>query len=324
MNAHTLKSWLSRQAGASVVTTIEALAIAATEITAAIYRAPVANQLGGLAQQNVQGEEQKQLDVICDEIMTRALLKNPHVAAMVSEEIEDIILNEAAVPDANLAVCFDPLDGSSNIESNGTIGSIFSILALENTTAPITPDTILQAANQQVAAGYFLYGPSTLLVLTTGKTVAMFALSAGMFVLVRESISIQETTNEFAINMAYRQFWAPETTRYIDDCLLGETGPRGKNFNMRWMGSMVADIHRIFMRGGVFIYPTLNTKTGRQGKLRFLYEVNPMAFLIETAGGIAMSGAIRSVNMQPDNIHQRAPFAAGSKAEIVHLLGEET
>lgn len=321
MKRPTLQSWLSRQAGASVVMTIEALAIAAAEIASVIYRAPVAGQLGGLAQQNVQGEEQKQLDVICDELMTRALSRTAQVAAMVSEEIEGIIPNENAAPDARMVVCFDPLDGSSNIESNGTIGSIFSILALRDTEA-VSETTILRAANQQIAAGYFLYGPSTLLVLTIGKSVAMFALSDGVFVLVRDDIAIQKTTAEFAINMAYRQFWMPETTRYIDDCLLGEIGPRGKNFNMRWMGSMVADIHRIFMRGGVFIYPALNTKTGNQGKLRFLYEVNPMAFLIETAGGKAMSGPIRSTSLQPENIHQRAPFAAGSKAEIKHLLGE--
>lgn len=321
MRNPTLSSWLSRQARASVVATIEALATAGIEIASTIYRAPVAGQLGGLAQQNVQGEEQKQLDVICDEIMTEALLNIPNVAAMVSEEIEAVILNETVAPDARLVVCFDPLDGSSNIESNGTIGSIFSILSLKD-AEPASETAILQAANQQVAAGYFLYGPSTLLVLTTGKSVAMFALSEGAFVLIRQDISIPETTNEFAINMAYRQFWKAETTSYIDECLLGKTGPRGKNFNMRWMGSMVADIHRIFMRGGVFIYPALNTATGGQGKLRFLYEVNPMAFLIETAGGKAMSGPIHSTSLKPINIHQRAPFAAGSKAEIEHLLGE--
>lgn len=321
MKAHTLSSWLSRQAGASVVATIEALALAGTEIASVIYRAPLAGQLGGLAQQNVQGEDQKHLDVICDEIMTKAL-NIPQVAMMVSEEIESLIPNAAAVPDANLVVCFDPLDGSSNIESNGTIGSIFSILELQDRSLPITENAILQASSQQVAAGYFLYGPSTLLVLTVGKSVAMFALNDGVFALVRDDISIPTSTNEFAINMAYRQFWGPETARYIDDCLSGETGPRGKNFNMRWMGSMVADIHRIFMRGGVFIYPVLSTKTGGQGKLRYLYEVNPMALLIETAGGKAMSGSLRSIDLNPETIHQRAPFAAGSKTEIEHFQGE--
>lgn len=321
MRNPTLSSWLSRQAGASIAATIEALATAGIEIASTIQRAPVAGQLGGLAQKNVQGEEQKQLDVICDEIMTGALLNVPYVAALVSEEIEAVISNDTAAPDARLAVCFDPLDGSSNIESNGTIGSIFSILSLKE-AEPVSETTILQAANQQVAAGYFLYGPATLLVLTTGNSVAMFALSDGAFVLVREDISIPEATNEFAINMAYRQFWAPEISSYIDDCLQGKRGLRGKNFNMRWMGSMVADIHRIFMRGGLFIYPALDTETGGQGKLRFLYEVNPMAFLIETAGGQAKSGSIRSTCLQPENIHQRVPFAAGSKAEIAHLLGE--
>lgn len=317
----TLDHWLQQQGAATdVVQAIFALAQAAINIADTLYLAPLAGQLGALDQTNVQGETQQQLDVISNDIMLDELRQCRGVAAMVSEEIDDVIQNKQAEAQAGLAVCFDPLDGSSNIATNGTLGSIFSILHLSRKAGQVSANDILSAAKNQLAAGYFLFGPATLLVLTTGNSVAMFALNAsGQFELVRQEITIPQDTAEFAINIAYRQFWLPETKRYIEDCLAGEQGPRRKNFNMRWMGSMVADIHRIFMRGGIFLYPSLARPGAEDGKLRFLYEVNPMAMLVEAAGGSAKIGQQSAREYQPKTLHQRAPIAIGSRNEVAHF-----
>lgn len=319
-DAITLANWLGGQdIDAALVDVTGKLASACCEIALQIRSAPLAGATGGAGTVNVQGEAQAQLDVIADRLVIEALTGNPHIAAMVSEEVDEIIQNPAA--DGNYVVCFDPLDGSSNIEINGIIGTIFSVLELGERAGPVDDAAVLGAAARQVTAGYVLYGPVTMLVLTTGKSVAMFALNpaGNTFLLVKDHVMIAEEASEFAINMAHRRFWDGAVTTYIDDCLRGEEGPRSKPFNMRWAGAMVADVHRLFVRGGIFIYPALDTPGGASGKLRYLYEANPMAMLVEAAGGLAMSGDQPHGDVVPKTIHQRVPVALGSKQEVMQL-----
>lgn len=321
-----LDAWLADQREKpAIISTLNALAGAAIAIAWAVRQAPVDGNMGAIDQHNVQGEQQKKLDVIADEIMITTLNQVPDIAVMVSEEVAEPIINPNSKQGADFAVCFDPLDGSSNIEVNGTIGTIFSVLRLEgeqeDSQNPVEVSDIIAAVPRQLAAGYFLYGPSTLLVLTTGKSVNMFALNAAgdAFVLVREGLTIPVAATEFSINVAHRRFWEQAVSDYIDECLLGEEGPRGKRFNMRWAGSMVADVHRLFLRGGIFIYPALATPNGANGKLRFLYEANPMAMLVAAAGGSAISGGDPIAQVQARDIHQRVPLALGSREEVDQL-----
>lgn len=303
---------------------LEDVATACREVARQVRLAPLVGLTGSAGAINVQGEVQKQLDIVANEVFINALADNKYVAALVSEEVEDVIQNAAADKQAKYAVCFDPLDGSSNIEINGTIGSIFSILNMQGDTRPVDVSSVLEAYDHQVAAGYVLYGPATLLVLTTGKTVAMFALNSACkeFRLVQDAITIPKAASEFAINIAHRRFWDAAVTSYIDECLLGEQGPRNKPFNMRWAGAMVADVHRLFVRGGIFIYPALATPGGAEGKLRLLYEANPMAMLVKVAGGHAISGNKPFDDVRPKNLHQRVPLALGSQEEVEHLLSK--
>ncbi len=323
-NGITLGNWLDQaKTDPALVSALDALADAAFKIAKTIRTAPLLGQTGAANAVNVQGEDQKLLDVISNDISVAALSASPHVAAIVSEEIEDVIQNPNAGAGAGLVVCLDPLDGSSNIETNSAIGTIFSVLATNSAARPVTEAAVLAATNAQRAAGYVLYGPATLLVLTLGKTVAMFAEDAanGEFVLVRDNITIARKASEFAINMAHRRHWEPAVTAYIDALVEGETGPRGKPFNMRWAGSMVADVHRLFVRGGIFIYPALQTPGGANGKLRLLYEAIPMAMLVETAGGKAIAGKAPLNTIIPKSLHQRVPLALGSAEEVERLMG---
>lgn len=320
----TLGNWLDQaQADPALVSALEGLADAAFKIAATIRSAPLLGQTGAANAVNVQGEDQKLLDVISNDVTVAALSASHHVAAMVSEEIEEVIQNPNADAKAGLIVCFDPLDGSSNIETNSAIGTIFSIIATDPANRPVTEPQVLEAASAQRAAGYVLYGPATLLVLTIGTSVAMFAEDAqnGQFVLVRDNITIARKASEFAINMAHRRHWEPAVTAYIDALVEGETGPRGRPFNMRWAGSMVADVHRLFVRGGIFIYPALQTPGGANGKLRLLYEANPMAMLVEAAGGKAIAGPVPLHQIKPQSLHQRVPLALGSAEEVEQLMG---
>lgn len=317
----TIESWLAQQGATPQETnTVAALASAAIEIARELRHAPLDGTLGLLGKTNIQGELQQQLDVIANDSVVDHLAQCGGVAVMVSEEVGEIIVNQNAEGDARLAVCFDPLDGSSNIETNGTVGTIFSVLELRRDIVQISARDVLDSAHRQKVAGYFLYGPSTLLVMTTGNAVALFALKGEHFTCVKPDLAIPQSTTEFAINMAYRQFWPDGVRAYIDECLAGTNGPRSKKFNMRWMGSMVADMHRIFMRGGIFIYPKLSSPNGENGKLRFLYEVNPMAMLVEAAGGRALLGEGTSKDCRPQSLHQRVPFAAGSAEEVQHYI----
>ncbi|NEZ04776.1 class 1 fructose-bisphosphatase [Wenzhouxiangella sp. XN201] len=295
------------------------ICVACKKIAALVDKGALVNVLGSAESENVQGEEQKKLDVISNEIMIEALEHNGHIAALASEEMEGIHPMSAERRGRYLLLC-DPLDGSSNIDVNVSVGTIFSILrAPDDTKAPTEAD-FLRPGVEQVAAGYCLYGPSTMMVLTTGNGVSMFTLDRdfGEFLLTRENVSIPDETREFAINASNRRFWDEPIQRYIEECLAGEEGPRGKNFNMRWVASMVAEVHRILTRGGVFMYPCDKRirAQGKTGKLRLMYEANPMAMIVEQAGGAATTGMQRILEVDPDELHQRVPVILGSRKEV--------
>jgi fructose-1,6-bisphosphatase I len=320
--AETLENWLeSQNASADIRSALACLADAAVQIASAVESAPLKGNLGAANNVNVQGEDQKILDVMSNDISIAALQKCPEIRAMVSEEVDHVMDNPGAGDNAGLAVCLDPLDGSSNIETNGTIGTIFSILRLPANAKADEP-TVLGAVRNQVAAGYFLYGAANLLVVTTGKSVAMFAYNpaSGKFELARPNITIPKAAAEFSINMAHGQFWQPAVRTYIDECLAGKNGPRGKTFNMRWAGSMVSDVHRVFARGGIFIYPALAKKGSEKGKLRLLYEGIPMSMLVEVAGGKAVAGDVPFDQVVVTSIHERTPLALGSAEEVDQLV----
>ncbi|MNL12814.1 Fructose-1,6-bisphosphatase class 1 [compost metagenome] len=241
-----------------------------------------------------------------------------HLAAMASEEMDSFYEIPNRYPKGEYLLLFDPLDGSSNIDVNVSIGTIFSVLHMPKPGQTVTEHDFLQPGTHQVAAGYAVYGPQTTLVLTVGNGVHMFTLDreAGSFVLTQSDVQIPEDTKEFAINMSNMRHWAPPVREYIDECLAGEEGPRGKNFNMRWVASMVADVHRILTRGGVFLYPWDKREPEKPGKLRLMYEANPMAFLVEQAGGAATNGHDRILDVQPTQLHQRVSVVLGSKNEV--------
>jgi fructose-1,6-bisphosphatase I len=268
--------------------------------------------------ENVQGEVQKQLDIIANEVLIEANEWGGHLAAMASEEMEAIHVVPNRYPQGEYLLMFDPLDGSSNIDVNVSIGTIFSVFKKPEGGHAVTEQDFLQKGSQQVAAGYCLYGPQTTLVLTVGAGVVMFTLDReqGSFVLIKENVQVPADTQEFAINMSNMRHWAEPVKRYVDECLAGKEGPRGKNFNMRWIASMVADVHRILTRGGVFMYPWDQREPNKAGKLRLLYEANPMGWLIEQAGGAATNGHERILDLQPTALHERVSVILGSKNEV--------
>jgi len=320
----TIREWAKNDgAQEAIVSVLELLAGAGAGIAQVVRHAPISGLTSATQEINVQGEVQQQLDLITNDIMVGALSDHSLVAAMVSEEVEDVIQNKNAGSDARYVVCFDPLDGSSNIDTNGTIGSIFSVLELEEQSTPVQTENVLDAVHSQKAAGYLLYGPATLLMVTTGQSVAMFAydLERGAFGLVQGNIQISQTATEFAINMAHQRFWDNAITQYVGECVEGESGPRAKRYNMRWAGSMVADVHRIFMHGGIFIYPALSSSGGANGKLRYLYEANPMEMLVKAAGGLTTTGPKPFKEIPIETLHQRIPVALGSTEEVEYLVG---
>lgn len=315
--------WLNSQGVCSDLNaTLLPIINAGIEITDAVLAVSLEGKTGAAGSVNVQGEEQKELDIITNDIVLRHLESCTQVCASVSEEIDDFIPNMSAHKNAPYVVCFDPLDGSSNIETNSIIGTIFSILQLERTQKSVCEADILAAANNQVAAGYVVYGPTTLLVLTTGKSVAMFVLDTKSkhFVLMQSDMKILPETAEFSINSAYTRFWESEISAYVALCMKGKSGPRKKDYTMRWSGAMIADVHRLFIRGGIFIYPGLNKPGSENGKLRFLYEANPMALLVEVAGGRAHMRADTIRAHKPTSLHQRVPVILGSQNEVETLL----
>ena len=284
------------------------------KIAVTIDEGAIAGNMGSLISENVQGEVQKTLDVMTNDIFVEAVQASGYIAGMVSEEVIDPIKATAAASKGQYLLCFDPLDGSSNVNVNISVGTIFSVLKANNSQPELVD--FLQAGTEQICAGYALYGTSTMLVLTTGKGVNGFTLdkAANQFVLTHPNMQIPIETSEFAINMSNYRFWQEPVQRYIDECLQGTEGERDKDFNMRWVASMVAEVHRILVRGGVFMYPS--DAKNKNGKLRLMYEANPMSFIIEQAGGGSTTGAQRVLELNPTGIHQRVPIMLGSKNEI--------
>jgi fructose-1,6-bisphosphatase I/sedoheptulose-1,7-bisphosphatase len=277
--------------------------------------------LGSADHTNIQGEVQQKLDVLANEYFLRATEWSGNVAGMVSEELEEPYRLPAQYPRGKYLLAFDPLDGSSNIDVNVSVGSIFSILRAPNPGTDPQPEDFLQPGTAQVCAGYAIYGPSTMLVLSVGTGVHAFTLdpALGEFILTRQGIRIPQTATEFAINASNRRFWEPAVQRYVDECLAGQSGPRRKDFNMRWVASLVAETHRILTRGGVFLYPRDSRDPAKPGRLRLLYEANPMAFLIEQAGGAASTGRARMLDIVPDDVHQRISFVFGACEEVERI-----
>ncbi|MBS0443424.1 MAG: class 1 fructose-bisphosphatase [Proteobacteria bacterium] len=272
---------------------------------------------------NVQGEEQKPLDIESNELFIRSAEWDGHVAGMVSEEMDEAYTLPPQYPRGKYLLLFDPLDGSSNIDVNVSVGSIFSVLRAATPGEDAKPDDFLQPGTEQVCAGYAIYGPSTMLVLTLGSGTHAFTLEPmlGEWVLSHRNLKVPEKTREFAINASNSRFWEPAVKRYVDECMAGSTGPRGVDFNMRWIASLVAETHRILMRGGVFMYPRDNKDPTRNGRLRLLYEANPISMLIEQAGGRATTGRTRILEVKPDSLHQRIGFIFGSAEEVSRIEG---
>ena len=297
---------------------LEVVARACKGISHAVNKGALGDVMGSAGSENVQGEVQKKLDIIANEVLIEANEWGGHLAAMASEEMDSIYVVPNRYPQGEYLLLFDPLDGSSNIDVNVSIGTIFSVLQKPEGGAGVSEQDFLQAGAKQVAAGYCVYGPQTMLVLTVGDGVVMFTLDReqGSFVLTQEHVKVPEDTQEFAINMSNMRHWAPPVKRYVDECLQGKDGVRGKNFNMRWIASMVADVHRILMRGGVFMYPWDQREPNKPGKLRLMYEANPMSWLIEQAGGASTNGHQRILDLQPTQLHERVSVILGSKNEV--------
>ncbi|KXF80721.1 class 1 fructose-bisphosphatase [Enterovibrio coralii] len=297
---------------------LSSIVTACKEISDDVNRGQLINVLGSADTENVQGETQKKLDIISNEIMIRAMEWSGNLAGMASEEMETMYSIPSRFPKGKYLLVFDPLDGSSNTEVNVSIGTIFSILRCPDGITDPKEEDFYQAGTQQVCAGYVLYGPATNLVLTTGQGVNGFTLDQdiGEFILTHPKLTIPERTSEFAINMSNQRHWEPAIKRYIDEVVAGEDGVRGRNFNTRWVASMVAEVHRILMRGGIFLYPRDNRDNVTKGRLRLLYEANPMSFIIEQAGGSASTGRERILSVQPEHLHQRIPVVIGAKEEV--------
>ena len=297
---------------------LEVVARACKTISHAVNKGALGGVLGSAGSENVQGEVQKKLDIIANEVLIEANEWGGHLAAMASEEMNNIYLVPNRYPRGEYLLLIDPLDGSSNIDVNVSIGTIFSVLRMPEGDRGVEENDFLQPGKCQVAAGYCVYGPQTTLVLTVGDGVAMFTLDRemGSFVLTQDAVQIPADTREFAINMSNMRHWDAPVKRYIDECLAGKDGPRAKDFNMRWVASMVADVHRIMTRGGIFMYPWDKREPNKPGKLRLMYEANPMAWLVEQAGGAATNGRQRILDVQPQQLHERVSVILGSRNEV--------
>jgi fructose-1,6-bisphosphatase I len=295
---------------------IEVVARACKTISHAVSKGALGGVLGAAGSENVQGEAQKKLDVLSNEILIEANEWGGHLAAMASEEMEGPHLIPHRYPRGEYLLLFDPLDGSSNIDVNVSIGTIFSVLRCPKGVAPDDERAFLQPGKKQVAAGFAVYGPTTILVLTVGNGAVGFTLDRelGSWVMTQERITVPADTKEFAINMSNMRNWGAPIKRYIEECLAGAEGPRGKDFNMRWVASMVADVYRILSRGGVFMYPA--DAKHKAGRLRLMYEANPMALIVEQAGGAATDGRTRILDIVPTTLHQRCGVVLGSKNEV--------
>ncbi len=300
---------------------LNAVATAVKIIGNQVSRGALVGALGSAGVQNVQGEVQKKLDLISNEVMIGETEWTGHLAAMASEEMDDVYPIPATGRRGKYLLVFDPLDGSSNIDANISVGTIFSILRSPDPGAQPRAEHFLQPGVAQVCAGFALYGPSTMLILTTGDGVDGFTLDRdiGAFVLTHPRLRIPVDCGEFAINASNERFWEPPVRRYIQECLAGRTGPRGRDFNMRWIASLVAETYRILTRGGVFLYPKDSKEPAKPGRLRLLYECNPISFIVEQAGGRASTGRERVMEIQPSSLHQRVPLIFGSRNEVERI-----
>jgi len=297
------------------------VALACTAISRRIASGALTGVLGQADAVNVQGEQQQKLDVVANDIFLRATEWGGQLCGMASEELDEPYPLPATYPRGKYLLAFDPLDGSSNIDVNVSVGSIFSILRAPSPGEDATTDDFLQRGSETVAAGYAIYGPSTVLVLSVGRGVHAFTLDPqlGEFFLTQQDIRLPETTSEFAVNSSNSRFWERPVARYIDECLAGVAGPRNKDFNMRWVASLVAEAHRILTRGGVFLYPRDTKDPQREGRLRLLYEANPIAFLVEQAGGAATTGSTRVLDVEPASLHQRIGLVFGCREEVERI-----
>jgi fructose-1,6-bisphosphatase I / sedoheptulose-1,7-bisphosphatase len=296
------------------------VAAAVKAISAMTAKGALGNYLGALDSENVQGETQKKLDVLANEALIRSVEWGGLVAGMASEENDEPIAVPQEFERGKFLLVFDPLDGSSNTDVNVSVGTIFSVLRHDESAAPALGD-YLKPGRQQVAAGYAIYGPATMLVLTVGHGTHGFTLDReiGNFILTHPDLMIPEDTSEFAINTSNARFWEPPVHRYVTECQAGRGGDRGRDFNMRWIASMVAEVHRILMRGGVFMYPKDTKDPTKPGRLRLMYEANPIGMLVEQAGGLASTGRQRVLDLQPEGLHQRVPVILGSKNEVLRI-----
>lgn len=313
--AHYLNTSTIDPALSDVITTITDVGKTISQL---LRKGALADILGEAGNQNVQGEDQKKLDVLANDLLLDALAQNAHCAGVASEELDHATPANA---DGSLLVLFDPLDGSSNIDINMAVGTIFSILPYQRQGQLSTDSDFLQAGNQQLAAGYLLYGTSTMLALTVTDSVVMFSLDpdSGDYVLIEEAVQIDADTSEYAINGSNYRYWRAPMQQYIDELIDGHTGVRGRDFNTRWVAAMVGDVHRILCRGGLFTYPFDTKDIKKPGKLRLMYEANPMSLLIERAGGSATDAVNRILDIEPTDIHQRVPVVLGSKNEVEYV-----
>ncbi|MFP5407328.1 MAG: class 1 fructose-bisphosphatase, partial [Gammaproteobacteria bacterium] len=305
---------------------IEVVARACKRIAIAVNKGALGEVLGSAGSENVQGEVQKKLDIISNEVLIEANEWGGHLAAMASEEMDEIHIIPNRYPQGEFLLLFDPLDGSSNIDVNVSIGTIFSVLRLPEGVKEPLEQHFLQPGTHQIAAGYAVYGPSSMLVLTVGDGVAVFTLEreTGSWWLTADRIRIPEQTGEFAINASNARHWQAPVRQYVDELLAGAAGPRGKDFNMRWVASMVSDVHRIMTRGGIFMYPRDNRDPDKPGKLRLMYEANPMSFLVEQAGGASTDGRRRIMEIAPARLHERVAVFLGSREEVERVTAYHT
>ncbi|MCU4629446.1 MULTISPECIES: class 1 fructose-bisphosphatase [Acinetobacter] len=316
MSYRTLSQFLQQQSGnltPELAQVIETIGNTCKRIDQLLQKGALAGVLGSAQHENVQGEEQKKLDVISNDYLIDALKVHPHVGGLASEELDEFT---SAQENGQYLVLFDPLDGSSNIDINMCVGTIFSILPAKNSVTQA--EDFMQAGVNQVAAGYVLYGPSTMMALTVGAGVVFFTFDPETqeFLLTSEAIQVAADTKEYAINASNQRHWEAPVQRYIDELLAGKTGPRAKDFNMRWVACMVGDIHRILCRSGIFMYPYDLKDPTKAGRLRLMYEANPMSMLMEQAGGASTTGRVRILEIEPTNLHQRVPVIIGSKNEV--------
>jgi fructose-1,6-bisphosphatase len=309
------------EGGAELIALVNDIQTACKYVASAVAKGALTGARGDAGSVNVQGEEQKTLDLVANDIMLRSCEWGGYLAAMASEELEAPYAIPPAYPRGRHLLVFDPLDGSSNLDVNVSVGTIFSVLKAPEGVSEPSADDFLQPGARQVCAGYAIYGPSTMIVMTLGSGVHGFTLDPeiGAFMLTHPNLAIPADTQEFAVNASNQRFWEPPVKRYVEECVEGRSGVRGKDFNMRWIASMVAEVHRILMRGGLFMYPRDTKDLSKPGRLRLLYEANPMAWLVEQAGGAASTGRQRLLDVQPTSLHQRVPVILGSRNEVERL-----